>query len=369
MTWQQYKLLLHHKGHNAHPNDCDSYRGQGIGDGSLKIMSMVLEERLSNFLVSTNALSSEQMGCKRKSGTIEATVALSEIIRNASKAGPVFTAFIDVQTAYESVMREILFAKMLRMGIGGKFLATIQEFYYAMSAGLVVGEFSFGPVTMEIGLAQGSPLSPLLFNVYLDACVRGLKEQAHAKSQQDGILYGLPIPSAPGEFQTGTIVSQMFADDGTLMELAVPKLQWLADTMVGLLTKDGFIVKVPKSKVMVTAAQNLTDEQAAAAQVIFSQEPLMIYGKPVEFVSKFSYLGIVLNSRGNWKSAWAHASKKAGQSYHNAVKGGLFYRAGSLSAMLDFARAIIWPHFDSLMAITGQEGRIRVRSTVLRMNA
>ena len=79
----------------------------------------------------------------------------------------------------------------------------------------------------------------------------------------------------------------------------------------------------------------------------------MIYGKPVEFVSTFSYLGTVLNSRGNWKSAWAHASKKAGQAYHNAVKGGLFYRAGSLSAMLDFARAIIWPHFDSLMAITG----------------
>ena len=59
VTWQQYRLLLHHKGHSAHPEDCDSYRGLGIGDCSLKIMSMVLEERLSNFLVSTNALSSE----------------------------------------------------------------------------------------------------------------------------------------------------------------------------------------------------------------------------------------------------------------------------------------------------------------------
>ena len=145
------------------------------------------------------------MGLKRKSGTIEATVALSEIIRNASKAGPVFTAFIDIQAAYDSVIREILYAKMLRMGMGGKFLATIQGFYHAMSADLEVGEFSIGPVTMEIGLAQGSPLSPLLFNVYLDACVRGLKEQAHAKSQQDGVPYGLPLPSAPGELQTNTI--------------------------------------------------------------------------------------------------------------------------------------------------------------------
>ena len=110
-TWQQYRLLLHHKGRNAHPEDCDSYRGLGIGDGSLKIMSMVLEERLSKFLISTNALSSEQMGFKRESGTIEATIALSEVIRNASKTKPVFTAFIDVQSAYDSVIREYCMQK------------------------------------------------------------------------------------------------------------------------------------------------------------------------------------------------------------------------------------------------------------------
>ena len=79
-------------------------------------MFMVLEEKLSKFLVSTNALSSEQMGFKRESGTIEATVALSEVIRNASKTGPMFTAFIDVQAAYDSVIREILYAKCYEWG-------------------------------------------------------------------------------------------------------------------------------------------------------------------------------------------------------------------------------------------------------------
>ena len=126
---------------------------------------------------------------------------------------------------------------------------------------------------MEIGLAQGSPLSPLLFNVYLDESIRGLKERAYEKSQQDNVVYGLPLPSAPDELQTGTIVSQFFADDGTLMERSVPKLQWLADTMVELLRKDGLTVKVPKTKVMVTVAQDRTDAQAAMDQAEFSQDP------------------------------------------------------------------------------------------------
>ena len=118
------------------------------------------------------------------------------------------------------------------MGIGGKFLTTIQGFYHSMHAGLEVGESIIGSVTMEIGLAQGSPLSPLLFNIYLDACVRGLKECAYEKSQLEGVEYGLPLPSAPGELNTGTIVCQMFTDDGTLLERARPKLQLLADSSI-----------------------------------------------------------------------------------------------------------------------------------------
>ena len=91
-------------------------------------MSMVLEERLNTFLTQTDALSCEQLGFRRKSGTIEAVLALSEVVRNAAKDGPVLTAFVDVRAAYDSVIREVLYAKMLRMGIGGNFLTTIQEF-------------------------------------------------------------------------------------------------------------------------------------------------------------------------------------------------------------------------------------------------
>ena len=64
-----------------------------------------------------------------------------------------------------------------------------------------------------------------------------------------------------------------------------------------------------------------------------------------------------------------HASQKAAFAHHNAVLGGVFSRVGSLSSMLNFARAKIWSHLDSVMDIAGvrvAETR-RVRFTTLHV--
>jgi hypothetical protein len=77
----------------------------------------------------------------------------------------------------------------------------------------------------------------------------------------------------------------------------------------------------------------------------------------VELVTEFPHLGTTLNSRGNWKGAWAKAFQKAGAAYHNAVAGGLFFHAGSLAFMVTFSRAKIWSYFDAITAVTAAGGR------------
>ena len=132
--WQRHRMLLVYKGHGAHQSALDSYRAIGIGCCDLKMLSLIMEERLNTFLEVTKSLSHNQMGFKRRSGTREATLALSEIIKQASKERPVLTAFIDVLAAYDSVIREVLYAKMVKMGIGGRFLTTVQGMYHSMEA-------------------------------------------------------------------------------------------------------------------------------------------------------------------------------------------------------------------------------------------
>ena len=64
----------------------------------------------------------------------------------------------------------------------------------------------------------------------------------------------------------------------------------------------------------------------------------------------------MLNSRGDWGAAWKKAHKNASLAYHEAMVGGLFTHSGSMFSMLTFARAKIWSHYDSLMAVTGAGG-------------
>ena len=295
--WQKHRMMLVHKSLGAHQSALDSYRAIGIGCCDLKMLSLIMEERLNTFLEVTKSLSHNQMGFKRRSGTREATLALSEIIKEASKERPVLTAFIDVRAAYDSVIREDLYAKMLKMGIGGRFLTTVQGLYHSMEAELEVGGAMIGTVKMELGLAQGSPLSPVLFSIYINSCISELERLAHAKAvETGGVPYGLYVPAAVGD-AIDRILSLWFADDSSVVETDIVRLQWLVDTLCELLRLLGLLMNVPKTKLLITMGQKA--KHGPTPGVIC----LKVYGSVVETVTEFPHLGTMLNSRGNWKDA------------------------------------------------------------------
>ncbi len=75
-------------------------------------------------------------------------------------------------------------------GIGGQLLEGIRSFYENASASVQVnGELSES-FNIEVGVRQGCVMSPWLFNIYMDGCVREMKAK----------LTDLQLPSSTKSF-------------------------------------------------------------------------------------------------------------------------------------------------------------------------
>ena len=106
--------------------------------------------------------------------------------------------FVDLRKAYDSVYRPALFEALKSKGINGKVRACIQEIYRTTRC-VVHSEIGNSTSFLsKVGVRQGCPLSPLLFNIFVDSLIEMLKAE--------GI--GVQIPN-----NNNHITSLHYADD------------------------------------------------------------------------------------------------------------------------------------------------------------
>ena len=99
----------------------------------------------------------------------------------------VFTAFLDLLAAYDSISREKLWRHLLKIKTPQYLRDIIQTMYTGCLYLLFVGNKTSEEVAPNKGLKQGCPLSPLLYSLYTNDIDRFLTVQRGAATALDSV--------------------------------------------------------------------------------------------------------------------------------------------------------------------------------------
>ena len=259
-------------------NVCDGYRGIAVGTLPAKLYAAILDRRLSNWAEGAGIRAAGQFGFRRKHSCAQAAFVLRTAIeRQRSQGGKLFACFVDFQKAYDTVPRQLLWAKLQRAGLHGWFLQAVQALYADVPMCVKTATGCTAPFQSLLGVKQGCPLSPNLFGLYVDDIERTLLADATAMDLPC-MHDGRPVPPL------------LYADDLVLMATSPEGLQKQLDALQAYADSWGLTVNAGKTKVVAfgrrRSAASLTD-----AGLAFTCGNALL-----SIVDEFKYLGIQFHS-------------------------------------------------------------------------
>ena len=114
-------------------------------------------------------LGEEQQGFRKGRGTTDGMFALKQLIeKRLEMQGRMAVGFVDMEKVYDTVPREMVMATVRWMGMPEAKARMVEAMYERTKGRVVVGSGLSDECLVNIGLMQGSALSPLLFIVVME---------------------------------------------------------------------------------------------------------------------------------------------------------------------------------------------------------
>ena len=154
---------------------CGNYRGIKLISHSMKIWERVVEARLRSQVT----ISEQQYGFMPGKSTTDARFALRMLMEKCREGQKeLHVVFVDLEKVYDKVPREELWYVMRRFGLEEKYVRVVQDMYddSMTSVRCAVGMTEWFKV--DVGLLQGSALSPFLFEMLIDWLTNEVREES-----------------------------------------------------------------------------------------------------------------------------------------------------------------------------------------------
>ncbi|KAK3545916.1 hypothetical protein QTP70_016712, partial [Hemibagrus guttatus] len=235
---------------------CSNYRGIKLMSHTMKVWERVVEARLRKVV----EICEQQYGFMPRKSTTDAIFAL-RILMEKYRDGQreLHCVFVDLEKAYDRVPREELWYCMRKSGVAEKYVRVVQDMYERSRTVVRCAVGQTEEFNVEVGLHQGSALSPFLFAIVMDQ----LSEEVRQESPW----------------------TMMFADDIVICSESREQVEENLERWRFALERRGMKVSRSKTEYM------CVNEREGSGTV-------RLQGEEVKKVEEFKYLGSTVQSNG-----------------------------------------------------------------------
>jgi hypothetical protein len=283
-AWTDGIIVPIHKGGNT--GDLGNYRGITLLSAFGKLFTRVLNNRLTTWAETYNVYIEAQAGFRSGMGTVDNIFILNSLISHClSNNERLFCAFVDFKKAFDFVVRDILWYKLIKYGVRGKMLKVIRSMYQTVKSKVKVMNELSESFICDLGVRQGECLSPFLFSMFLNDLEETL------------LIKGVECI----DIGTLNLCVLLYADDLILFARSAEGLQRSLDILSEYCAKWKLIVNTQKTKIMIFRKAGRLPEH------------LHFYynDSEIEIVNTFKYLGVVFSSGGAFQEQDKAASGQA----------------------------------------------------------
>ena len=161
--WSEgYIIPLHKKGSI---NEVENFRGITLLSTLGKLFSRVINNRLSEWAEKYYILMEAQAGFRSGMSTVDNMFVLHGLITHFINSGKkLYCCFIDFTKAFDYIVRDNLWFKLVKLGLRGNILNIVKSMYLNVKSRKEMCNEFF----CTLGVRQGQCLSPLLFSLFLN---------------------------------------------------------------------------------------------------------------------------------------------------------------------------------------------------------
>ncbi|KAK3561697.1 hypothetical protein QTP86_012539 [Hemibagrus guttatus] len=256
--WRRSVLVLIFK-NKGDVQSCSNYRGIKLMSHTMKLWERVVEARLRKVV----EICEQQYGFMPRKSTTDAIFAL-RILMEKYRDGQreLHCVFVDLEKAYDRVPREELWYCMRKSGVAEKYVRVVQDMYERSRTVVRCAVGQTEEFNVEVGLHQGSALSPFLFAIVMDQ----LSEEVRQESPW----------------------TMMFADDIVICSESREQVEENLERWRFVLERRGMKVSRSKTEYMCVNGRE-------------GSGTVRLQGEEVKKVQEFKYLGSTVQSNGEYE--------------------------------------------------------------------